>query len=184
MRALWLRTCMPRYAFLWLALLCCSHQAQSQGLEYGLGYVYGTPAAASLQLDDIKGQPRSLEEFKDKVIVVNFWATWCPPCVEELPTLSALQERFDKTQVAVLGVNLGETQETVQKFIDAFEPPITFNVLLAPTPQDIEGWEIKALPQSYILNRTGGVEYSALGPKDFDHPEIRKRIQALVDRAS
>jgi len=172
-------------ACLWFSVLvfCFPSQAQSQGLEYGLGYVYGTPAAANLKLDDIKGENRSLEEFANKVVVVNFWATWCPPCIAELPSLSALQDRFGKKQIAVLGVNLGESLETVKSFIHAFESPITFDVLLAPAPQDIEGWEIKALPQSYILNKKGGIEFSALGPKDFDHPEIRKRVQALIDRA-
>jgi len=175
--------CTLQHICLWVVVLCSSNQARSQELEYGLGYIYGTPAAANLELNDIQGKPRSLNEFSNKVIVVNFWATWCPPCIAELPTLSALQERFGAEQVAVLGVNLGETQETVKAFINDFESPIAFTVLLAPRPQDIEGWEIKALPQSYILNLNGGVEYSALGPKDFDHPEIRKRIQALLDRA-
>ncbi|MBX2870121.1 MAG: TlpA family protein disulfide reductase [Acidiferrobacterales bacterium] len=165
-----------------LASFSSQSQSQEQSLGYGLGYIYGTPNASPLSLSDLFGNFTKLSDNKGKVVIVNFWATWCPPCIKELPALSALQRHFRSAEVEVFGVNLGETPEAVKQFVEALTPPIQFKVLLAPTPEDIAGWEIKALPQSYIINKSGQLEYSAIGPRDFAHPEIIKRVQALVDR--
>ncbi len=162
--------------------MVANERALADSPGYGLEYIYGTPSAPPLSLSDLSGKTTNLSDLRGKVVVLNFWATWCPPCIKELPALSELQQQFDTGKVNVLGVNLGEQPRAVQQFVNDFEPPIAFKILLAPVPEDIAGWDIKALPQSYIINKSNQLEYSAIGPRDFAHPEMVRQIQKLVDR--
>lgn len=159
-----------------------SATAQEEPLGYGLTPFYGTPLSPGLDLRGIDGKRYRLSDYQGKVLLVNFWATWCPPCIKEMPTLQQVWEQLGGDDFQVLAVNLGESEETIRRFMDLFEPQLQFPILLSDDQSLTEVWRIQALPMSYIVDREGRWAYGELGPRDFAHEHILARIKELIDR--
>ena len=133
-----------------------------------------TPA---LVLNDLAGTPRTLDDFRGKVVVVNFWATWCEPCLEEMPSMQKLQERF-AGRVAVVAVNYGESAPKVSAFLKRL--PVNFTVLLDPSGDTPRAWRVRLLPASYVVAPDGQVRYSVLGEIDWNGDAAVKTIGELL----
>ena len=131
-----------------------------------------------LNLPDLFGQQRSLDEFSSKVLLVNFWASWCTPCLEEMPGIQRLAGILRDKPFAVIGVNVGETQRRVQ--VTAKRLDIEFTVLLDRDSTVFKDWGASVLPTSYILDRDGRVRYLGLGPLEWDRGDIVKLLQELL----
>ena len=155
--------------------------AQSDELHYGLTPAYGNPVSPRLELPGLDGRHYRLSDYRGRVVVVNFWATWCPPCIAELPTLQQVWKQLHTDNFDVFAVNLGEEEETIRRFIDRFEPKLEFPILLASDESIMKDWRIQALPTSYIIDKVGRWAYIELGPRDFNHEHIVSRLRKLMD---
>lgn len=138
----------------------------------------GDPNPAPLNLTDLQGKPWDFVEVQDQVVLVNFWATWCGPCVEEIPSLSRLVEQMQGRPFKVLAVNIGEAPETVQEFLAKI--PVNFPVLLDPDSLAVRDWKVYAYPSNYLLDSHGKIRYAYRGALQWDAPEVVKVIDSLL----
>ena len=137
-------------------------------------------SAPSLALVDIRGVEQSLEKYRGKVVVVNFWATWCPPCVEELPSLESAWQRYRQQGLVVLAVS-DEEADIVTSFLERLPTDITFPVLIDSDMKTGNRWQIRGLPTTVVVDRSGDVHWRAEGQLDFSAPDVNKKLLALLD---
>lgn len=140
----------------------------------------GNEFAPSLVLADIRGVEHSLEQYRGKVVVVNFWATWCPPCVEELPSLENAWQRYRQQGLVVLAVS-GEESGVVTSFLERLPSDITFPVLIDGDMKSGNRWQIRGLPTTVVVDRSGDVHWRAEGQLDFSASDVNKKLLALLD---
>lgn len=131
-----------------------------------LAPVPGLPAAPALILADLDDRIIDLAELRGRVVLVNFWATWCPPCRKEFPSLGRLQKLFKPTDLAVLAVNVGEEADVAFSFAGS----TNFPVLLDKGGGVMKRWPVKGLPTTFIVDRSGRLALRAVGGRDFDDP--------------
>ncbi|MCP5141879.1 MAG: TlpA family protein disulfide reductase [Chromatiales bacterium] len=138
----------------------------------------GDPLPPPLSLVDLDGRERSLADHRGKVVLVNFWASWCPPCVHEMPSMARLQTRLGNEEFAILAVNLGEPRDAIQAFLT--EHPVNFPVLLDENQRMPRSWRVFAYPTSYLLDRQGRIRHAVAGGLEWDEPDILATIQTLI----
>lgn len=160
----------------------CPIDAVGQATELGDGLtvVYGKPIAPALDLKGTDGKRYRLSDYQGRVVLINFWATWCPPCIQELPTLQRLKELLADQPFEILAVNLGEDEGAVQAFRDKFKIKMDFPILMARDESIIEQWKIQGVPISYVVDGSGRRVYEALGPRNFASLHIIERIRSLM----
>jgi thiol-disulfide isomerase/thioredoxin len=137
-------------------------------------------AAPPLRLPDLDDGVHDLAALTGKVVLVNFWATWCPPCRREMPSLERLNRKLAGTDFVALAVNVGESADTVFSFLGQLEPGPTFPMLLDRDGKAMEKWPVRGLPTTYVIDRRGRIAYSAIGGREFDHPAIEAALRALL----
>jgi thiol-disulfide isomerase/thioredoxin len=175
-----LRTAALTLALLVAGLSCI--QAATHGLADGLSVSYKSPPAPPLRLKSLDGREFDLSAMKGRVVVVNFWATWCPPCIEEMPTLQKLWEDMHGSGLDVLAVNVGEPAEQIEAFLQEFEPRLEFPVLLDPDGEAFQAWRVRGVPKTFVVDKRGRVFYEAEGGRDMNSKHIRERLRALIDQ--
>ena len=136
-----------------------------------------TPAKA-LALKTLDGDTHDLARMKGKVVIVNFWATWCEPCRDEMPSLQRLRDTFSAQGLEVWAVNLDEPESRVRGFLE--KVPLKFTLLLDPGKEAAKAWSARILPASYVIGRDGRVHLSALGEIDWNDAAVVKRIEGLL----
>ena len=121
-------------------------QAQTPGLADGFSVSYKSPAAPPLDLVALDGTRYQLSAMKGRVVVINFWATWCPPCSEELPTREKLWNNNRSVGLEVLAVNLGDPSERLQALLKGLTPELMFRMLIAAQGESCHAWGVRAEP--------------------------------------
>lgn len=155
-------------------------QTELPELTHRLTALSPRPQAPDFTLTDLDGKPRRLSEFKGKVVLVNFWATWCPPCRREMPSMERLYQSLKAQPFTVLALNQIESLDLVFGFTGQLEPSPTFPILFDDKSAVAKRWGVKGLPTSFIVDKQGRIAYRAVGGREFDHPEIAKQIRALI----
>lgn len=135
-------------------------------------------ATPPLKLRDLQGDWRTLTEFKGRVVVVNFWATWCEPCLEEMPSLQKLAERHADKPFAVIGVNLGEGEARIRGFVE--RTGTTFPLLLDRDGDVKRAWRVNGVPTTFVVDAAGRIRYSLVGGADFSEPGVESVIASLL----
>ncbi len=141
--------------------------------------VYVGPQNLSLNLPGLNGELINLQDYRGKVVLVNFWASWCPPCVHEIPSMNRLKKRFEGQEFEILAVNLGESRASVKQFADDFK--MTFPVLLDESGKAVKDWQVFAYPSSYLLDKNGHIKAALFGAVEWDNPEFADEINRLLD---
>ncbi|HLP97671.1 MAG TPA: TlpA disulfide reductase family protein [Sideroxyarcus sp.] len=113
----------------------------------------GIAAAEGFVFKDMQGQAQRLSDYRGKWVLVNFWATWCPPCLEEIPDLVALHEAHKKADLVVIGVALDSSKESVVKFIA--RKSISYPIVFGDYELAQQVGEVEALPTSYLYDPAG-----------------------------
>lgn len=134
--------------------------------------------APPFHLQDLKGDYRHLGDFRGQVLIVNFWASWCQPCRQELPSLNRASAALEQDGVAMLAVNLGEEPEAVEAFMNDY--PIDFTVLVDQRGIYSQRWQVRALPTTFVLNPRGEIVYRILGEKAWDDPSLLAQVRQLA----
>lgn len=139
---------------------------------------YDGPQYPPLVLEDLTGKQIDMRDLSGKVLLVNFWASWCPPCVHEMPSMAALKRHFAQAPFEILAVNLAEEKPAIEAFLQRH--PVNFPILLDPTGQAVKSWRVFAYPSSYLLDKQGRIRYAAFGTLDWNSPEVRTFIRQLI----
>ena len=146
----------------------------------GTKIIHEGDRAPAFSLQALDGRTVSLEDFRGKVVMVHFWATWCPPCVEEIPTLEQLYRSARSTDFEILAVSVDEGGAgAVAEFMRR-------NGLSLPALLD-SGRSVAGLygtfkfPETYIIDRLGIVKYKAIGPRDWTSPANINAIRGLIE---
>jgi peroxiredoxin len=135
--------------------------------------------APTFALERLGGGTSSLSEFRGKVVLINFWATWCGPCRAEMPSLEALSHEFPTQDFLVVGISTDyEGAEIVQPFMDSFG--LTFPILLDPEMQVNDKFEVRSLPTSIVLDRRGVIRHKFFGAMDWNTVKNRDLVRTLV----
>lgn len=142
-----------------------------------LSLVEDRPIAPDFTLNDVQGKPVSLADFRGRVLVINFWATWCPSCRKEMPSLERAAEWLKQYDAALIGVNVGEGLKQVNRYLA--EEPVDFPILLDPDMKMSTEWDATRLPVTYVVDPEGRIVYRALGSREWDAPELLVPIRSL-----
>lgn len=136
--------------------------------------------APALKLPDLDGKPHDLAKLRGKVVLVNFWATWCPPCRREMPSMERLSQALSKEPFVVLAVDVGEDSDTIEAFASQLDVTPTFPILLDADSRAMTAWKVGGLPTTFLVDKQGRVVASAIGGREFDHPEMIESIRRLI----
>ncbi len=134
--------------------------------------------APELNLPRYGGGSVNLTELRGRVVLVNFWAVWCPPCRKEMPSMERLSNRMAQRPFTILAVNAGETTERIQSFLN--EVPLTFPILLDRDGERMKAWRVYVLPTSFLVDKQGQIRYSLSGHLEWDEPEAVAIIEKLL----
>lgn len=175
---------LQRMALLFVALImifplgaCDDSSSKAQKALQG-GLIGQT--APDFTLIDMQGQKVSLSQYRGKVVIINFWATWCPPCREEMPSMEKLYQDYQDKGLVMLAVNVEENgREVVADFLE--KTPYSFSILLDEdnTVQDTYG--VYRFPESYIIDRNGIVVEKIIGGRDWLSGPTFKMINFLLN---
>jgi len=162
------------------ALLLAAALAATAGQARAAGVIAdwkGPPAAPPIDLFTPGGEPFTLASLLGKVVLVNFWATWCEPCVTEMPSLQRVRDQL-APRFEVLGVNYQEGPARIRAFID--KSGITFPVVRDTDGAVAKAWGARIFPASYLVDRAGRVKHVLIGGADWTGPELVSTIRALL----
>lgn len=128
-------------------------------------------------LPRLEGGDASLSDYEGSVVLLNFWATWCPPCREELPSMVRLQERLGEENFTILAVSLREERELVSSFLEenGFDLPVLLDTTGAVGTQ----YGVRGIPTSYVVDSDGRVLGMLVGAREWDDPEVVELMQHL-----
>jgi len=135
------------------------------------------PEAPDFMLHDISENIKELDDYKGKPVIINFWATWCPPCRAELPSMNRAWKKLKDEGIEMIAVNIGEDAETISDFTKQY--PIDFTILLDESSEELENWSIRGLPTTFILDPEGHVIYRAVGGRKWDDEKLLDQVRAL-----
>lgn len=136
------------------------------------------PSAPGFELTNELGLPFSWQQYRGKVSLVNFWATWCPPCVEEIPSLNALQTHYLDKEFEIVSINYRETAEQLNQF--SSEIPINFPVLMDYDGKVSLKWKVFSFPSSFLVDKQGRVRYSINLAIDWNSQDVHHIIDELL----
>jgi peroxiredoxin len=131
-----------------------------------------------LALKDLDGRQHRLADYRGKVVLINFWATWCGPCRAEMPSIQELKGKLAGRPFVVLAVNLDEPESRIRKFLTQMK--LDFPILLDPDRNVAKGWNARILPATFIVGPDGRVRYSLVGEMDWANEHIVARISELL----
>jgi thiol-disulfide isomerase/thioredoxin len=134
----------------------------------------------AIKLNALVGNPVQLDGLQGKVVMVNFWATWCPPCRAEMPSIEQLYQSLKASKLEVFGINQGESAEKIAAKMGMFSPPPTFPILLDPSREVGKYFGVEDLPLTLIFNKKGQLVGRADGARDFNSLAIRQRVAELL----
>ncbi|HAK89840.1 MAG TPA: hypothetical protein DHV16_01700 [Nitrospiraceae bacterium] len=135
--------------------------------------------APDFTLKDINGNPVSLSSFKGKVVLLNFWATWCPPCKAEMPSMNRLQEKFKNRGFVIIAVSTDGRIDEPKDFIT--KNPVSFIVLHDSKLKVSRNlYKVFMMPTTFLIDKRGIIVEKYFGEQDWMEPEIIKEIEALL----
>ncbi|HEB82717.1 MAG TPA: TlpA family protein disulfide reductase [Gammaproteobacteria bacterium] len=153
---------------------------QQPPLSHNLKPIGQVVKAPDFTLKNMDEEDVRLSDFRGKVILLNFWATWCPPCVREMPSMERLQKAVDTKAFKVLAVNQMEDEDQVFAFTGSLPEDPTFEIVFDKKSEVARAYNVRGLPTTYLLDKKGVVRYRAVGGREFDHPEVIKIINQLI----
>ena len=127
---------------------------------------------------DLKGETLGFEDLKGKVIFLNIWATWCPPCIAEMPNIQSLYEKVDSDKIAFVMLSVDKAGlDKVKRFVD--RKGFTFPVYMLASPLPDEFYT-QSIPTTFIISPEGKIVHKQLGMAEYDTPEVRKFLQEMA----
>ena len=139
----------------------------------------GTPAV-DVRLPDLNGMPVGLSDFRGKIVFLNFWATWCPTCVTEMPAMEKLHRKLKNKDFAMVAISLQDSAAQVKNFFE--KNKLTFTALLDSTGEIGARFGLRVIPTTIIIDKTGRALGIVLGPREWDSSESVSLFEQMADR--
>jgi peroxiredoxin len=168
-----------RALLIWIAVVAANPAAAGSG---ELKPVKVAVTAGDFAATDLQGRATRFGALRGKVVLLNFWATWCPPCLKEMPAMERLHQAYKDRGLVVLGLSQDRASaDTVRAFVDKLQ--VTFSIW-----HDRDGlvgrqYSIPGVPTSYLIGTDGRIAYRALGEHDWSGPEARAAVESLLRAA-
>jgi peroxiredoxin len=160
-----------------LALLAAALAAGAVGGAAAAGTDASGPAPA-FTLATLNGESATLSQYKGQVVMLNFWATWCGPCQQEMPLLDQMYKKYKPAGFTLIGVNVDKDAPPVKQLLD--RKPVGFPVLLDPASQVSKSYHVDEMPSTVLIDRKGNIRYLHRGYKPGDENEYQDRIRQLI----
>ena len=158
--------------------LCVLLVALSAGLATAAGGVTAGAVAPAISGKDLNGNPVSLAKLAGRVVIIDFWASWCGPCKDEMPVLQRLSKKYEQQGLSVIGVSVDESAANAKKFIK--QQGVTFPSIHDATHSIADRYKPAKMPTSVIVDRKGAVRYVHGGFKAGDAPAMEKEVRSLL----
>ena len=129
-------------------------------------------------LPDFSDKTHSLADYRGKVVLINFWASWCPPCIYEMPELTRLKQQLADRPFEIIAINVGEKKYKVRKFIKLVN--FELQVLLDTSNNAFNDWDVKTLPTSFLVGADGSVRHKIRGNPGWEQPKTISLIEQLI----
>jgi peroxiredoxin len=129
----------------------------------------------------LAGKSERLADLKGKIVILNFWATWCPPCVEETPALNRLQKYVDARGGLVLGVSVDDDGNAYEKFLK--DQSVVFPTYRDTTKKSAADYGTSMYPETYVIDRKGRIARKFVGPQQWDSPEMLAYFDAILGQS-
>jgi len=139
---------------------------------------WGGGPTPPLELKDLAGATHRLEDYRGKVVLLNFWATWCAPCLSEMPSIERLKKRLAGRPFVVLAVNVDEPESRIAKFLQ--QTPLDFPVLPDPGARITKSWKVRILPATFLVGRDGRIRYTVTGELDWANEQVVSLVAELL----
>jgi peroxiredoxin len=150
-------------------------------LKIGIQPIKDDTKAPNFCLEDLKGKKIELKNFKGKVVFLNFWATWCGPCKEEMPSIETLHQQFKEKDFVFLTISVDyEGKKPVKEFIE--KQRYTFPVLLDPKCETLDLYKVKGIPTTILIDKNRKMIGKAIGPRNWKSPEAISLLNLLLER--
>ncbi len=168
---------LSRWGISFALLLFLSNAWAGPGLPKGIMKLQGQDAPP-LVLNNIDGEPWDLENARGHWVFVHFWASWCGPCREEMPTIQEISSVFSRPSMEIVLINTAESEDMVFEFIGIVAPDL--NPLLDTDGQVTEQWQPRGLPATFFVDPEGKLQYLALGGRAWHEPAYHNFLKALT----
>ena len=155
---------------------------QELALDISLKPFRGNWSPPPLELDSANSRHYALHDYTGKVRVINFWATWCPPCVEEIPSLNRLREKLDSNAFELISVNYAQQAGEVKEFLEKVE--VNFPVLIDHNGRVSDRWQVIAFPSTYVIDGKGRIRFGVNAAIRWDTPQIIDQLQKLINETT
>ncbi|MDH5444949.1 MAG: TlpA family protein disulfide reductase [Gammaproteobacteria bacterium] len=152
------------------------------GLDDKLKPYRGTIQPQAFSLKDINGKVYKETDFKGKISVINFWATWCPPCVEEIPSLNRLRKKMQGKPFQLISINYGESASQIKQFMK--KVAVDFPVLLDPQGRTAGEWKVVAFPSTFVIGPDGNIRYGVNAAIHWDTDEVTQKLNSLISHVA
>lgn len=162
-------------SFIFIFLLCSS--AFPAVSPWEIEDIIGKEAPL-FTLNDIRGNKLSLSAYRGKVVLLNFWATWCPSCKNEMPSLNRLYQKYAEKGLIVIAISVDKSKQDLQKFLN--KSPLTFEVLIDSDLSLPQQYKVFAFPTTFLIDRNGIMRGKYIGEEDWMDPEIIKQIEKYL----
>jgi len=159
----------------WIIAFAACALAQAAAADFQRWTRGATPPFA---LEDLKGRVHRLADYRGKVVLVNFWATWCEPCREEMPSIERLRASLSAEPFEVLAINLAEPRSRIEHFLA--NTPLSFPVLRDTDAGTAKAWQARVLPATYLVDAAGRIRYLRFGEFDWSSEAARAKVRELL----
>ncbi|MCP4390378.1 MAG: redoxin domain-containing protein [Gammaproteobacteria bacterium] len=158
-------------------LVLSSLPSAAQQAGAGLTRLADAPLAPDFSLLDMDGAVYRLSDYRGRVVIVNFWATWCPPCREEMPSMQRAWEQLRPEGILMFGINVGEDGDAIFQFTADY--PVDFPLLMDSDSAVTGQWPVRGLPTTFVVDPAGRLVYQAIGSREWDDPALLALVRAL-----
>jgi thiol-disulfide isomerase/thioredoxin len=148
------------------------------GLDSQLKPFRGEPTPPTINLTNSVGNKLSLQDYRNKVTVINFWASWCQPCVEEIPSLNNLRKQMENEPFELISINYAEEVAQIQAFLQQVK--VDFPVLLDPDGKESAKWHVLVFPSTFVIGPNGQIAYGVNGAIHWDAPDVVAQLKMLL----
>ena len=165
--------------FCMLGAACSKKKEESGGTSGDVGVEVGL-LAPELKVRNLKRGFSALSDYRGKVVLINFWATWCGPCKAEMPSMEMLYQNYKRGDFEILAVSIDtEGEPRVRAFVEDFG--FTFPILLDFAFMINDQYQVRVVPTSFLIDRHGKIAYRALGARDWNDSESRAVVSRLIE---
>ena len=161
--------------------ICADIKKEDLFLKAGIQPIRAGTKAPNFRLEDLGGKKSELKHYKGKVVFLNFWATWCGPCKEEMPSIEELCKQFKDKDFVFLAISVDYAGiKPVKEYIE--KNRYTFPVLIDPKGKTLDLFEVRGIPTTFLIDQKGGLIGKAIGPRDWKRSEVVSIINLLLKK--